>query len=95
MKNGWRLVEILKLNDKVKIHTEKKANMLPHSGAAATQTVELHSPYDGKVGTVVGTRENIDKHGDKTMLYMVRLKMPPLLGNVYAIGFPEEALEVI
>ena len=86
---------MLRCGDKVKIHTAKKTNMLPYTGAAVTQSMEIHSPYDGNAGIIVGVRENIDKHGEKTMLYMVRLKMPPLLGNVYAIGFPEEALEVI
>ena len=57
-------------------------------------TVCESSPYNGKMGVIVGTQDNIDKHGVKTTIYLVRLDQPhrPCFD---VVGFPSEAIKEI
>ena len=55
--------------------------------------VEL-SPYNNKTGVIVGQRVNVDKTGNTSIIFLVRLDRPHRPG-FETIGLPLDALEMI
>ena len=50
------------------------------------------SPYEGKMGVIVGKKENVMKDGTKCDIFLVRLDSP-INANYPVIGLPREAIE--
>lgn len=51
----------------------------------------VRSPYDGATSVVIAEKQNIDKNGEKSMIYIVRLDKP--VNGITEVGFTEDALE--
>lgn len=67
----------MKLPAKVKIKIE------PWNG--------VKSPYDGLQGVALKVKDNIDKNGNHSDIYLVRLDRPPI-ASITIVGLPKECL---
>lgn len=76
---------MVKVGSRVKVHTAKSAVMWTGFGE---EEREIHSPYDGGEGIVVGIKRNIDKNGKESDVYLLEMR-----GCNRLVGFPIEAIE--